>query len=93
MSARRRVRARVHGRVQGVGFRFFVIRRAEELSLDGWVRNCPDGSVEVLAEGPDPDLARLLEALRRGPTASRVQKVEEDWGDPTGGFDGFSVRF
>lgn len=90
---RRQLRARVHGMVQGVGFRWFVLRRAEPLNLAGWVRNCPDGTVEVLAEGPDDDLGRLIEALRRGPAASRVRKVDEEWGDPQGDLDGFAVRY
>jgi acylphosphatase len=67
----------VHGRVQGVGFRWFVAREASRLSLDGYVQNLPDGSVEVLASGGDAALRRLEEALARGPTAARVDHVDK----------------
>ena len=68
---------RVHGLVQGVGFRWFVGRQAERLRVQGWVRNLRDGSVEVVARGPAADLHVLHEALRRGPSAARVDRVEE----------------
>jgi acylphosphatase len=67
----------IRGRVQGVGFRFFVLRAARAAGLVGWVRNLPDGSVEALASGDAEALARLREALRRGPPAARVEAVEE----------------
>jgi len=57
----------VHGVVQGVGFRYFVLRRAQPLGLTGWVRNLPDGTVEIRAEGPVSKLQQLLEALPYGP--------------------------
>lgn len=87
-----RFHARVHGSVQGVGFRWFVVRKAEQLSLTGWVRNCADGAVEVLAEGAPEDLGRLLEALRRGPTAARVTRVEEAWDQGKSQHGRFEVR-
>lgn len=89
----RRLRARIHGRVQGVGYRYFALQRGTELRLGGWVRNCADGSVEVVAEGPPDDLGRLLEALHRGPFAARVERIEEAWTDPTGGHERFEVRY
>jgi acylphosphatase len=67
---------RVVGRVQGVGFRWWARRTAIELGLHGWVRNESDGSVVVHASGGSEALARLAEALRRGPTASRVDRLE-----------------
>ena len=70
-------RFRVRGRVQGVGFRWFVLQAARAEGLSGWVRNLPDGSVEALAAGSDEALDRFREALRRGPRASRVESVEE----------------
>ncbi len=73
---RRSVRVRVIGRVQHVGFRWFVERRASELGLGGWVRNAEDGCVEVTAEGAAGKVDRLLEALRRGPPQAIVQAVE-----------------
>ena len=67
----------VKGRVQGVGFRWFVHREAAELGLRGWVRNTDDGAVEVLAAGEPDQLKDLLEALGRGSRGSRVDEVIE----------------
>ncbi|MGH9555516.1 MAG: acylphosphatase [Terriglobales bacterium] len=67
----------VCGRVQGVGFRWFVEAEARTLGLAGWVRNNPDGSVEVLAVGSREQLAALRGRLQQGPRASRVDAVEE----------------
>jgi acylphosphatase len=69
----------VDGRVQGVGFRYFVKNAADELSLTGWVRNKMDGCVEVLAEGPRDDLELFLHRLQRGPTSAYVSEVRVDW--------------
>jgi acylphosphatase len=68
---------RVHGRVQGVGFRWFTQSVASDLHLEGYVRNLADGSVEVLAAGSADALDRLREALRRGPAGSRVTGIDE----------------
>jgi acylphosphatase len=67
----------VQGRVQGVGFRWFVQREASELTLRGWVRNTEDGDVEVLAAGEAADLDELRASLKRGPRGSRVDRVIE----------------
>jgi acylphosphatase len=82
----------VHGRVQGVGFRYFVLDVASELSLTGWVGNQRDGSVACVAEGSYDALERLLDLLRRGPAGARVASVEHSWATPTGQWDEFSVR-
>ncbi len=87
------LRAVVRGRVQGVFFRDFVRRRAYQLNLKGYVRNLPDGGVELVAEGERPALEKLLEHLREGPPAARVEEVAEEWGDIKGEFSGFSVRY
>jgi acylphosphatase len=87
-----RVHALVRGRVQGVGFRFFTEDRAAELGVTGWVRNLPDGSVELIAEGPRNDLERLIEAVRRGPPASRVHDVETMWSEARGDLGAFRIR-
>ena len=88
-----RLTATVHGRVHGVGYRYFAIKEATALGLRGFARNAPNGTVEVIAEGPRPALDRLLDALRRGPLAAHVSEVETGWGPATGGFAGFHVRY
>jgi acylphosphatase len=83
----------VHGRVQGVGFRAFVMYRARDLGLVGYARNLSDGvSVEVRAEGPRSDLELLLKALREGPPSSYVERVDISWSPPLGTFAGFADR-
>lgn len=67
----------VQGRVQGVGFRWFVQREASELGLRGWVRNTEDGDVELVAAGEAADLSELRASLKRGPRGSRVDRVIE----------------
>ncbi|HZU23407.1 MAG TPA: acylphosphatase [Terriglobales bacterium] len=66
----------VHGRVQGVGFRYFVAGEAHKLGIAGWVRNNINGTVEALAAGSSENLSRFHESLRRGPRAARVDRVE-----------------
>ena len=67
----------VRGRVQGVGFRWFVEREARTLGIAGWVRNNADGAVEVFAQGTGEQLSALREQLQRGPRAARVDDVDE----------------
>ena len=67
----------VSGRVQGVGFRWFVEREARAIGVGGWVRNTDGGTVEVLASGTEDQLARLRKALKEGPRAARVDEVQE----------------
>jgi acylphosphatase len=87
------LRALVRGRVQGVGFRAFVVWRARELGLQGYARNFSDGTtVEVVAEGPRVALETLLSALREGPPLSRVTGVDVLWGEASGAFTGFGAR-
>lgn len=88
---RRRLEAVVRGSVQGVGFRYFVVREASALRLAGWVANEADGSVRCVAEGPEQDLLRLLRGLREGPRAARVAAVEEHWAPATGEFTDFGI--
>jgi acylphosphatase len=79
-----RIEARVTGRVQGVGYRWFVQAEAERLNLGGSVRNQPDGAVVVEAEGSRHKLLELLSKLRQGPPAARVERVDAEWLSPHG---------
>jgi acylphosphatase len=69
-------RLRIRGRVQGVSYRWWTVRTARELGLDGWVRNRHDGSVEALAAGPAQAVEALIERCRQGPPAARVDDIE-----------------
>ena len=72
-------RLQITGRVQGVGYRDWVVDEATALGLRGWVRNRRDGSVEVLATGSAMAISGLVEACRRGPRSARVERVDADW--------------
>ena len=87
-----RLTAHVKGKVQGVGFRWWTRARALELEVRGSATNLADGRVEVVAEGPEPSLVRLLEALRGPHAPGRVDFVAERWDDPRGVADGFLER-
>jgi acylphosphatase len=87
-----RLEAVVRGRVQGVGFRYFVLREAARLGLGGWVANEADGTVRTVAEGARPALEALLVALREGPRGAVVGSVSEEWLPASGRFDRFGVR-
>ena len=82
----------VRGRVQGVGFRWFVEREAHMLGIAGWVRNNHDGSVEVLAQGTRDQLAGLHSRLREGPRAARVDTVEVSDATPAEGLSSFRIE-
>lgn len=82
----------VTGRVQGVGFRYFVRTAANRLGVTGWVCNTRDGAVQVVAEGSRKCLDRLIEALRHGPSLAAVEDVRCLWGEPTHAFTDFSIR-
>jgi acylphosphatase len=87
-----RLDATVHGRVQGVGFRYHVVRRAMGLELTGWVANGADGSVRCVAEGLRPALEALLGILEVGPAGAIVDRVATVWGPASGEFGSFEVR-
>ncbi len=87
-----RLDAIVRGRVQGVGYRYFVLHLASSLGLDGWVANEADGSVRIRAEGAADVLAELLAGLRIGPPGARVDAVETRWSETTGELGPFAVR-
>lgn len=93
MSDEVRLQAIVHGRVQGVNFRYYTQLRAQELGVTGYVRNKWDRTVEVVAEGERGAVEKLLEFIKVGPRAARVQWVDSQWQDPTGQFQHFEVRY
>jgi len=89
----KRIRAVVSGQVQGVGYRDFVRRRAEEAGLTGWVANRPDGSVECVAEGGDEALRELIAELWKGPMLGRVDRVEVNEEEKPEGLTGFRLNW
>ncbi|MFQ5744344.1 MAG: acylphosphatase [Acidobacteriota bacterium] len=82
----------VRGRVQGVFYRASALHEARRLLLTGWVRNCADGSVALVAEGPRRACEQLLRFCRKGPHGARVDDVEISWGAATGEYTDFEVR-
>lgn len=87
----KRVKITVKGRVQGVGFRYFVLEKASNLQLKGTTRNMPDGSVETIAEGEDKSIESLCELLKRGPASAEVTNITIDYFSPTGEFSTFRI--
>ncbi len=85
------MRIQISGLVQGVFFRREVTRLARHLDVSGWVRNLPDGSVEVLAEGDKQKLDELVQFCRIGPSGARVKDVGVEWSDFRGEFRGFKI--
>ena len=88
----KRLHASVDGRVQGVSFRYFTLRTAKQFELTGWVRNRFNGSVELVAEGPEEDLNLFLDSIRRGPPSSQVNQVDHSWSESAGEFKKFMIR-
>lgn len=81
----------IHGEVQGVNFRYYVMREAERLNLTGFVRNMPDGSVAVTAEGEETALQKLLEWCQRGPSYAHVGTVTNRWVSDLKNFFDFKI--
>ncbi len=89
----KRLEAVVTGYVQGVSFRYYTRKEALRLGLTGWVANSPDGSVKVVAEGPQRQLGEFSRFLLKGPSHAHVEHVQADWLDATGEFSGFTIRY
>ena len=83
----------MHGVVQGVGFRHFTRRLAESFGIKGYVRNAPDGSVEVVAEGDTQVLKAFLDEVRIGPRFGSVSGMDVEWLEAKGEFSGFTYEF
>jgi acylphosphatase len=81
------------GRVQGVGFRHFALSQAQRLGVGGWVRNLPDGRVEIRVVGSPVDVAALKDRMQEGPPAGRVDELKEEVIEPNPGWTRFEVRF
>ena len=86
-----RRRVVVHGRVQGVGFRMFVVSRARTRDVRGWVRNCADGTVEAVFEGEDEAVSALVRLCEEGPRGAEVDSIDVV-GEPAEGLVGFELR-
>lgn len=89
----RRATIRVSGLVQGVYYRYSTKEKADELGLSGFVRNLPDGSVEVYAEGEEEDVKSLIEWCGQGPIGARVVRVDVDWDGSSLQLADFSIRY
>jgi len=89
----KRARLVVSGLVQGVGFRMFVERTAGKLGISGWVRNLPDGTVEIEAQGPETLVEELARRAAKGPSGSVVSGITKEELTPEMNPEGFSVRF
>ena len=92
MTGAERLDVTVRGRVQGVGFRYFVLREAMDLAVTGWVANGLDGSLRCVAEGPRPQLEALLQLIEAGPPSARIERVDAAWGPASGSFRSFEMR-
>ncbi|HOW97304.1 MAG TPA: acylphosphatase [Kiritimatiellia bacterium] len=92
-TARRRVSVRYEGRVQGVGFRFTVVQVSEGFDVTGFVRNEYDGSVGLVAEGPEAGLRDFLQAIHLSPVGRHIRGEQAVWSAAEGGFHGFGVKF
>jgi acylphosphatase len=88
-----RIEAVVHGRVQGVAFRHHTQVEATRLQLTGWVANRPDGTVRVVAEGPEPALRQFAAWLEVGPPAAWVERADIRWMMAAGEFQAFAIRY
>jgi len=81
----------VSGRVQGVFFRVYAKQKAEKLKLIGWIRNVPNGQVEIVAEGEEKDLKDLIKQCYNGPSGAKIEEVTVEWGNYKGEFNEFKV--
>jgi len=86
-----RLHAFVQGRVQGVGFRFFIYQTGLNLQLYGWVRNTINGNVEILAEGSRDKLDTLLRETRKGPQMAQIVAVDVEWQNPLNDLPPFTI--
>jgi len=93
MGKKSRAHAIIHGRVQGVCYRIETKREADRIGVCGWVRNRKDGTVEAVFEGDAGRIAAMLEWCKKGPPLCAVTRVEVQWSESSGEFEGFEIRF
>ena len=93
MAGNKALHAVISGAVQGVNFRTFTARNARLLTLTGYVHNLDSGKVEVVAEGNEENLVKLLAKLRRGPEMAEVKSIDVSWLSPTGNYRGFRILY
>jgi len=89
----KRANITVYGQVQGVFYRSNTCQKARELNIVGWVRNEPDGSVKIIAEGEFDNLKRLIKWCHKGPRGAITEKVEVEWEEAKGEFRDFEIRY
>jgi len=89
----KRVVLKIYGDVQGVGFRYRLAEEAARLNLTGWVRNEPDGTVLVVADGEEENLRKLIEYCKEGPKFAKVDRVEVEWMEAENKFKEFIIKF
>ena len=87
-----RFRATIYGKVQGVGFRYFVLENSKIMNVTGWVRNRFNGTVEIVSEGKKSNLEEFLTVLNQGPPSSNVSEVEVEWLDASNEFSSFKIH-
>lgn len=92
MGMEKRLHMKIYGAVQGVGFRYSAVRKARELGLVGWVRNCDDGCVEMEVEGETSALEEYRKWCRKGPSWAKVRKVQEEWKAAEGNYSTFEIQ-
>lgn len=93
MSTNKSLHIKITGQVQAVGFRYSTIELAQKLNLTGWVRNSKDGEVEILAQGQEDNLKKLLKWSCSGPRNAKVESVEFEWRENKNKFDSFKVKY
>ena len=89
----KRIRIIVRGIVQGVFYRYSTQKKANEYDLAGWVRNMPDGKVEIVCEGTEANIKKLIEWCRKGPDGAHVEGIETRWEEYTGEFRAFEITY
>lgn len=91
--SKKQVILKIYGRVQMVLFRDSTRRKAKQLGLTGWVSNESDGTVKVVAEGEEKKLEELIKWCYNGPALAQVEKIDIDWQEATGQFEGFEIKY